>query len=86
MGQAEDMTNYIERMDDRIEALEAALRRIAEWSDAYPLEVFPEPDLARARVVLEAADMSLDAISASAMRHVVVGIGKIAKDALGDAA
>lgn len=52
------------------------------WAEAYPLDVFPAPDLARARVALEAAGMSLDAISASAMRHVIAGVGKIAREAL----
>jgi hypothetical protein len=27
---------------ERIEELEEALRQIAQWSDAYPLRVFPE--------------------------------------------
>lgn len=58
------MSNYIERMDDRIERLEEALRRIADWAEAYPLQV------------------SLDRLSASAMRHVITQVGKIAKDAL----
>jgi hypothetical protein len=34
---------------DRIDILAEALQRIAQWSDAYPLDVFPEPDLEQAR-------------------------------------
>jgi len=60
--------------------LQEALRRIEEWSRAYPLSVFPEPDLAKARALLEAGGMTLDAISAHAMRHVVDGVGKIARE------
>lgn len=64
------------------EGLEEALQRIATWADAYPLSVFPEPDLERAAAVLKAAGMTLDAISASAMRHVITQVGDIARKAL----
>jgi len=67
---------------DRIERLEEALERIEQWSCAYPLTVFPEPDLKRARELLEAGGMTLDSISAHAMRHVVEGVGEIASRAL----
>jgi hypothetical protein len=59
-----------------------ALRQIDEWAKAYPLDVFPEPDLKRAHEVLEAAGLSLGAISAHAMRHVLTGVQKIAVAAL----
>jgi hypothetical protein len=65
-----------------IERLEEALRRIDDWSRAYPLAVFPEPDLVRAAEVLRANGMTLDAISAFTMRHCVEGVGKIAREAL----
>ena len=58
------------------------LERIVDWSRAYPIDVFPEPDLKKAHAVLKANGMTLDAISASSMRHVVAGVGKMAKDAL----
>ena len=67
---------------DRIEKLEEALQRILQWSEAYPLAIFPEPDLQRAHEVLKANGMTVDAISASAMRHVIIGVGKIAREAL----
>jgi hypothetical protein len=53
------------------------LQRIREWCDAYPLKVFPEPDFEKVRWVLHSNDLSLDAISASNMRHVLDGIRKI---------
>jgi hypothetical protein len=68
------------------ERMEAALHSIVRWSEAYPLSVFPEPDaayLARAHAVLTANGMTLDRLSAHAMRHAVEGVGKIARDALG---
>jgi hypothetical protein len=70
--------------EDRIDKLEEALWRIAQWSNAYPLEVFPEPDLKKARALLEAGGITLDSIGAHCMRHVVEGVGKIAKEALDD--
>ena len=71
-----------ETTDARIERMEEALLRILVWSEAYPLEIFPEPDLAKAHEVLSANGMTLDAISASAMRHVITQVGSIAKDGL----
>jgi len=68
--------------DERLERCQEALRRIVQWSEAYPLDVFPEPDLRKARELLQAGGVTLDALSAHAMRHVVTGVGKIAKEAL----
>lgn len=73
---------------DRIEKLEEALRRIVEWADAYPLKVFPEPNedyYRRAHEVLKADGMTLDRLSAAAMRHCLTGARKIASKALQDA-
>jgi hypothetical protein len=67
---------------NEIDKLRGALQRIEQWSDAYPLDMFPEPDLKKAAEVLKANGMTLDAISASCMRHVVEGVGKIAREAL----
>lgn len=67
---------------ERIDELEEALHRIVQWSEAYPLDIFPEPDLKKARALLEAGGITLDSISAHCMRHVVEGVGKIASSAL----
>jgi hypothetical protein len=69
-------------MCERCEQLEGALQSIVLWSEAYPLKVFPEPDLRKARQLLEAGGISLDRISAHCMRHAVVGVGEIARRAL----
>lgn len=71
-------------MLNREDRYEEALTQIAQWSDAYPPAIFPSPDLKRARELLEAGGLTLDAISADAMRHVIEGVGKIAKAALQD--
>jgi hypothetical protein len=55
------------------------LRRIQSWADAYPLTVFPEPDFKKSRDALAAAGISLDAVSASNMRHAITGAGEIAR-------
>jgi len=67
---------------DTVDDLTDALQRIVQWSEAYPLDIFPKPDYAKARQLLEAGGMTLDAISADCMRHVVEGVGKIAREAL----
>lgn len=65
--------------DDELEALREQLARIRQWCDAYPLDIFPEPDLKRARTLLEAGGMTLDSVSASVARHVLKGIRKLAE-------
>ena len=75
------MTDMIERVA-RAEKYEEALERIVQWSEAYPLDIFPEPDFKQAAELLNAGGITLDAIAASCMRRVVEGVGKIASDAL----
>lgn len=72
-------------MTEREERMEQALERIAKWAHAYPIEVFPEVDsayLKRAHEVLTAAGLTLDRLSAYAMRHVITQVGTIAEEAL----
>lgn len=47
---------------------------IEQWLAAYPLDAFPEPDFFRVREVLSAAGLSLDCVSASNMRHVLMHV------------
>jgi hypothetical protein len=67
---------------DRISDLEEAMQRIKDWADAYPLDMFPEPNWPHVHEVLLKEGMSLDRISASNMRHVARGMGLIARQAL----
>lgn len=60
-----------------VDELSEKLRKITDWCNAYPLDIFPEPNLKQARVLLEAGGQTLDAVSASAMRHVLKGIQAI---------
>lgn len=72
----------IENQATENEALLAGLEQIIQWSEAYPLDVFPEPDFEKARKLLKDGGMTLDGISASNMRHVITEVAKIAKAAL----
>ena len=54
--------------------------KILNWINAYPLDIFPEPDLKRAHEILKFHGMTLDAVSASSMRHVLNGIKDIIND------
>jgi len=63
-----------------LEDLQEKLRKIKIWIEAYPLDVFPEPDFLKAARVLKRNGMTLDAISASNMRHVLEGIKTIIKN------
>ena len=72
-------------LTQRIEDLEEALGRILQWSKAYPTSVFPEVialDYARAQAVLKTIGLSVDRISADALRHGLHGVGRIAEGAL----
>jgi hypothetical protein len=66
-------------MDDNeeLEDLRDKLHQIKSWCEAYPLGVFPEPNWRRAAMVLNDHGMTLDAISASNMRHVLKGVLEI---------
>lgn len=75
-------TAELARLQQERDALREALHSIVQWSEAYPLTVFPEPDLKLAKMLLEDGGVTLDALSAGAMRHVVEGVGKIARAAL----
>ena len=62
------------------EELSNAVADFYQWSQAYPLDVFPEPDLKKAHELLMAGGMSLDAISAHIMRKTLANIGNVCRD------
>lgn len=76
-------SSTVSTLQAEIERLREALEQISQWADAYPLDIFPEPDFKAVRVALEAHGLTLDSVSASNMRHVVTGVGRIARQALG---
>jgi len=77
-----DGLKYVKRLEAENEHKDAALIRLQNWANAYPLTVFPKPDLEKAHKLLQAGGMTLDAISADAMRYVVSGIKDIVEQAL----
>jgi len=63
------MRAAVEEAQEREEAINEAITQITDWKDkAYPLDIFPEPDLKRTRELLKAGGMSLDVVSASNIR------------------
>jgi hypothetical protein len=74
----------LDQLHERLETYEDALISIEVWSTAYPLGIFPEPDLRLAADLLLAGGITLDAVSASCMRHVISGVGAIARRALAE--
>ena len=67
--------------DDQVkELVEEFINELDGWERAYPLSAFPEPDLVRAADLLKAGGMTLDAISASNMRHVASRIAPKARE------
>lgn len=61
------------------------LQEINEWAKAYPITIFPEPDFNKAHEVLTENGMTLDAISASNMRHVLTQVEKMVSAAIAKA-
>ena len=59
---------------------EERLEKIKRWCEAYPVDIFPQPDFKKAARILKENGISLGAISASNMRHVLDGIRRIIED------
>ena len=81
-SECDELRERIAALEKDADAMREALLRIVQWADAYPEDVFPavtKDEWKQANVVLDAAGLSLTRISASNMRHVVEGVGKIAR-------
>ena len=52
------------------------------WSEAYPTDIFPEPNFAQAHRLLLAGGMTLDAISAAIMRRATQIVGRRARETI----
>ena len=62
----------VARLEAEKRELEARLQRISDWCEAYPLDVFTEPDMEQVRRLL--GDTLLTQLSAHNFRHVLDGI------------
>ncbi len=80
-AEIESLRSRLEAAEKVNERQEDALNRLQEWAKAYPLECFPEPDFKKAHQLLLAGGMTLDAISASNMRHVITQVAAIVDEA-----
>ena len=65
-----------------LDRMEEALHRIVQWAEAYSARHLLRAHWKAARAALQAAGISPDAVSAMCMRHVIEGVGKVAKEAL----
>lgn len=66
------------------ERLREAMGLLQNWAKAYPLEMFPEPDLKLARKLLTDGGVSYGALNVYSMRHVINGVDNIIKQALNE--
>ena len=76
-----DLTVKVAQLEARLAALDTTLDRIKGWCEAYPLEMFPEPDLKNVQRML--GDDLLSQVSAHNMRHVLKGITRIINEGAG---
>ena len=68
---------HIAELQERVAELEERHRQVIDWCNAYPLDIFSEPDMKRVHVVLKDNGMTLDGVSASNFRHVLEGVRRI---------
>jgi len=76
-GHVDTEQELLDEVGGQIEEMTDKLHKIRQWTEAYPLDVFPEPDFKKATKALKENGMTIDAISASNMRHVLTGIKNI---------
>jgi hypothetical protein len=63
-----DAAGYAVLPKAHVEKMREALEDFREWPNAYPTAVFPEIDTLKAHALLQAGGMTLDAVSATAIR------------------
>jgi predicted P-loop ATPase/GTPase len=74
----------IDRLLGEVERLKDCIGLLRNWAKAYPLDMFPEPDLKLARKLLEDGGVNYSTLNVYSMRHVINGVGKIIDEALGE--
>jgi predicted P-loop ATPase/GTPase len=73
----------IDKLYSEVGRLNDVIGLLRNWVKAYPLDMFPEPDLKLARKLLEDGGVNYSALNVYSMRHVINGVGKIIDEALG---
>ena len=74
----------IDKLYSEVGRLNDVIGLLRNWVKAYPLDMFPEPDLKLARKLLEDGGVNYSALNVYSMRHVINGVGKIIDEALGE--
>lgn len=74
---AHEFCDEIHEKAIEIERLNDSMHKINQWLEAYPVDLFPEPDLEKAHKVLKENGINLGAISASNFRHIIKGIKEL---------
>lgn len=69
-------------MTERQERMAEALHNILQWTEAYPVGVFTVPDFEAIRQKI--GDGPMAALHGSWARHLLMGIGNIAREGLRD--
>jgi len=76
-GHGDTEQDLLDEIGAQVKEMQDKLIKLRQWTEAYPLDVFPEPDFKKAAKALKENGMTLDAISASNMRHVLKGVQDI---------
>jgi len=82
ISQREAAEARIAELERENENIHDVLQDIRNWTNAYPLDVFPEPDPSQVRELLAVGGITLDCVSASYMRHVLNGVKSIIDNCL----
>jgi len=67
----------IERLYSEVGRLNDVIGLLRNWVKAYPLDMFPEPDLELARKLLTDGGVSYDALNVYSMRHVITELERL---------
>jgi hypothetical protein len=71
------MMEVLEQLNEQRAKHDEMVNRMENWLQAYPLDIFPEPNMELVRECLKEGGHTLDAVSASNMRHVLNGLAGI---------
>ena len=71
-----ELIERVSKAEQENVALRAKFQQISDWCEAYPLDVFTEPDMVEVRRML--GDTLLTQLSAHNFRHVINGVKQIA--------
>lgn len=65
----------LDKTRERLHDAEEVIAKVDNWARAYPLDVFPEPDIARCAELLNTGGQSIERLAAYARRGAIEWIG-----------